>query len=263
MKTKPLRHETKTDKKDSVVEKSTDETVASKEETAESKTDQNVEKKTEDPVASADVANESGAKPAANGTKPPAPSENGEAPKSSTLSMQERSGKFAAMAKKRGISGEEKKDTSTKESKDKTKKGKAEAAPVIYVLDSKGRRVKVIDDDAEEMGCEFLNNRQAFLNLCQGNHYQFDHLRRAKHSSMMVLWHLHNRDAPKFVQQCTTCSREILTGYRYHCPTCADYDQCHECVSNPNAPRHPHQLKPIPVASGAQTELTAAQRKER
>merc|ERR1712137_660516 len=254
--------ETKTDKKDSVVEKNADETVATNVETAESKTDQNAEKKKEDPVASADVANESGAKPAANGTKPPAPSENGEAPKSSTLSMQERSGKFAAMAKKRGISGEEKKDTSTKESKDKTKKGKAEAAPVIYVLDSKGRRVKVIDDDAEEMDCEFLNNRQAFLNLCQGNHYQFDHLRRAKHSSMMVLWHLHNRDAPKFVQQCTTCSREILTGYRYHCPTCADFDQCLECIQNPNTPRHPHQLKPIPV-SGQQTELTEAQRKER
>lgn len=133
----------------------------------------------------------------------------------------------------------------------------------MTVKDSQGRLVKVIDDDLEEMDCEFLNNRQAFLNLCQGNHYQFDQLRRAKHTSMMVLWHLHNRDAPKFVQQCAVCSREILTGYRYHCPTCADYDQCHECVSNPNTPRHPHQLKPIPVATGQQSELTEAQRKER
>lgn len=180
-----------------------------------------------------------------------------EIPKS-TLSMEERSGKFAAMAKKRGLPSEEK-----NENKGSKKEIQAEVAvPVIYVLDSKGRRVKVIDDDAEEMDCEFLNNRQAFLNLCQGNHYQFDHLRRAKHSSMMVLWHLHNRDAPKFVQQCTTCSREILQGYRFHCPICADFDQCQDCVQNPNTPRHPHQLKPIAVA-GQQTELTDAQRKER
>lgn len=120
---------------------------------------------------------------------------------------------------------------------------------------------KVTDDDIEELDCEFLNNRQAFLNLCQGNHYQFDQLRRAKHTSMMVLWHLHNRDAPKFVQQCAVCSREILTGYRYHCPVCADYDQCQACYSKSTTPRHPHQLKPIPV--GQQNELTDAQRKER
>jgi E1A/CREB-binding protein len=123
--------------------------------------------------------------------------------------------------------------------------------------------VKVLDDDEEELDCEFLNNRQAFLNLCQGNHYQFDHIRRSKHSSMMVLWHLHNRDAPKFVQQCATCSREILTGYRFHCPTCADFDQCQECISNPKVARHPHTLKPVPVATGQQNELTEAQRRER
>ncbi len=179
------------------------------------------------------------------------------------LSMEERAGKFAAMAKKRGIPGTaSEEDMAAKEIKEKDKEKEAEPAAVVYVTDSKGRRVKVIDDDVEEMDCEFLNNRQAFLNLCQGNHYQFDQLRRAKHSSMMVLWHLHNRDAPKFVQQCTTCSREILQGYRFHCPTCADFDQCQDCVNNPKTPRHPHPLKPIPVA-GQQTELTEAQRKER
>ncbi|EED87256.1 hypothetical protein THAPSDRAFT_263785, partial [Thalassiosira pseudonana CCMP1335] len=114
----------------------------------------------------------------------------------------------------------------------------------------------------DEMDCEFLNNRQLFLNLCQGNHYQFDQLRRAKHTSMMVLWHLHNRDAPKFVQQCAVCSREILQGNRYHCPTCADYDMCQECMTNPGVPRHQHPLKAIPVGN-QQNNLTAEQRKER
>jgi len=249
-------------KGDSAVEKKTDQSDKVKEATSKPKSHQITEKKNDTSATPKTSQNGTGTKAAVNGSPSKTSPEKVETPKS-TLSMEERSGKFAAMAKKRGFSGDEKSESDGKQEKEKSKKEiAAEAAPVIYVLDSKGRRVKVIDDDAEEMDCEFLNNRQAFLNLCQGNHYQFDHLRRAKHSSMMVLWHLHNRDAPKFVQQCTTCSREILQGYRFHCPICADFDQCQECVQNPNIPRHPHQLKPIAV-SGQQTELTEAQRKER
>ena len=51
--------------------------------------------------------------------------------------------------------------------------------------------------DADDlMESEFFDTRQNFLSLCQGNHYQYDTLRRAKHSSMMVLYHLHNPTAP-------------------------------------------------------------------
>ena len=194
--------------------------------------------------------------------------------KDSANTSPDRGGKFAAMAaKKRDADGNIKADPDSEEKKDgddkaegKAKGGekkKEEEDTDLSVKDSKGRTVKVLDDDEEELDCEFLNNRQAFLNLCQGNHYQFDQLRRAKHSSMMVLWHLHNRDAPKFVQQCAICSREILQGFRYHCPTCADFDQCEECLRNPATPRHPHQLKPIPVASGQQQQMSEEQRKER
>jgi E1A/CREB-binding protein len=174
------------------------------------------------------------------------------------VNMAIREGKFSAMEKRKRALDEDSKENS----------GGGDAKPSaesksLTVKDSKGRLVKVLDDDEEELDCEFLNNRQAFLNLCQGNHYQFDVIRRAKHSSMMVLWHLHNRDAPKFVQQCATCSREILSGYRLHCPTCADFDQCQDCYQNPKIARHPHQLKPVAIASTQQTELTEAQRKER
>lgn len=48
------------------------------------------------------------------------------------------------------------------------------------------------DEGNPDMESEFFDTRQAFLSLCQGNHYQFDTMRRAKHSSMMVLYHLHN-----------------------------------------------------------------------
>jgi hypothetical protein len=61
---------------------------------------------------------------------------------------------------------------------------------------------------------------QAFLSLCQGNHYQFDSLRRAKHSSMMVLYHLHNPTAPAFACTCNVCQREIQGGDGFRCSTC-------------------------------------------
>lgn len=177
------------------------------------------------------------------------------------LARVQRDGKFAAMeARKRNLEGNIKKDSET----EKKEEGQNKVS-LITVKDRHGRLVKVLDDDAEEMDCEFLNNRQLFLELCQTNNYQFDQLRRAKHSSMMVLWHLHNRDAPKFVQQCALCAREILAGYRYHCATCADFDLCQDCFQkqshNPN--KHPHQLKPIPVAVGQKDQQTEEQRKER
>merc|ERR1711939_801335 len=141
------------------------------------------------------------AAPAQSGTAaaPPAPAEAAEKPKAAVqiMSMEERSGKFAAMARKRG-----REEKQVEEKQEEKKEEKPAVPTTYYVTDDKGRKVKVIDDDVEDLDCEFLNNRQAFLNLCRGNHYQFDELRRAKHTSMMVLWHLHNRDAPKFVQQC-------------------------------------------------------------
>ena len=178
-------------------------------------------------------------------------------PNSATV---ERGGKFAAMEKKLKKSSDEPEVSTDKPAE--AKSSNDEDAAKTVTKDSKGRLVKIVDDDDEEMDCDFLNNRQAFLNLCQGNHYQFDTLRRAKHTSMMVLWHLHNREAPKFVTQCAICSREILQGKRLHCPTCADFDQCVECLRNPAVPKHPHPLTAIPVA-GAQQTLTPEQRKER
>lgn len=135
-------------------------------------------------------------------------------------------------------------------------------------VDKDGQPIKVIDDDDEDLDCEFLNNRQAFLNLCRGNHYQFDELRRAKHTSMMVLWHMHNRDAPKFVQQCVACNREILSGMRYHCNSCPDYDLCQECFNNPKTNRGSctHKLQPIavdPEAGNDRSGLSEAERQQR
>jgi len=137
-------------------------------------------------------------------------------------------------------------------------------------VEADGSQIKIINDDEEEMDCEFLNDRQAFLNLCRGNHYQFDELRRAKHTSMMVLWHLHNRGAPKFVQSCGSCGKEILSGTRWHCPVCPDFDLCTDCYRNPHTNRGActHKMEAISVEGGGSDEsggsgLTEAQRRER
>ncbi|EPS61920.1 hypothetical protein M569_12873, partial [Genlisea aurea] len=87
-----------------------------------------------------------------------------------------------------------------------------------------------------------FDTRQAFLSLCQGNHYQYDTLRRAKHSSMMVLYHLHNPSAPAFVAQCAVCHRDIEAGQGWHCGTCPDYDMCNACYQKDEGRNHPHSL---------------------
>ena len=85
-------------------------------------------------------------------------------------------------------------------------------------------------DVDERMDSEHFNTRQAFLELCQKNHYQFDLLRRSKHSSMMVLYHLHNPEAPSFVQQCHGCGAD-LEDLRYRCKICKDnFLLCRDCI---------------------------------
>jgi len=128
----------------------------------------------------------------------------------------------------------------------------------------------VIDDDGEEISGEIFDTRQDFLNLCKGNHYQFDAPRRAKHTSMMVLWHLHNKNAAKFIQSCIGCTREILSGVRYTCTTCTDIDLCAECYKNPKISRGSctHTLVPKAVETdsnqtGSNSNLTKADRLER
>merc|ERR1712025_1547733 len=62
--------------------------------------------------------------------------------------------------------------------------------------------VKDTTDSDPKVDCPILNTRLALLGVCQGNRYQFDQKRRAKHSTMMLLYHLHNPKAPLFVHQC-------------------------------------------------------------
>lgn len=164
-------------------------------------------------------------------------------------------------------------DLSVMESKEDDAGRTPETMPMVnkVVLNAKaiipcGEDMPALTDDTEDVDdiqeCEHLDTRQSFLNLCQGNHYQFDQLRRAKHSSMMVLYHLHNPDAPKFVPNCMACHTDILSGMRFHCDRC-EVDFCQSCLSRQGSGIHMHGLRPIAVSNTVAQPLTEEQRKER
>jgi E1A/CREB-binding protein len=110
------------------------------------------------------------------------------------------------------------------------------------------------------MQSEFFDTRQAFLSLCQGNHFQFDSLRRAKHTTMMVLYHLNNPSEPAFVATCNVCARELEAGAGYRCTKCADFDICEECRVRVG---HQHPLQRQGRGRGEKQQMTDAERQAR
>jgi E1A/CREB-binding protein len=112
-------------------------------------------------------------------------------------------------------------------------------------------------EDEKTITCDFFDSRHGFLRMCQGNNYQFDTLRRAKHSSMMILWHLHNPSIPAYAHICNVCENDIGCGTRWHCEACFDYDICEECYASPVL-QHPHELVPKKDSHNILVELDEA-----
>jgi E1A/CREB-binding protein len=90
----------------------------------------------------------------------------------------------------------------------------------------------------------FVDTRHVFLEMCQFLHYQFDTLRRSKHSSLMLLYHLHHPDDDNMRPTCVTCDTYIRD-VRFHCDVCHT-DLCSTCFNAANPP-HPHALTPFRV----------------
>ncbi|XP_062229754.1 probable histone acetyltransferase HAC-like 1 [Phragmites australis] len=114
-------------------------------------------------------------------------------------------------------------------------------------------------DRDDTLESESFDTRQAFLSLCQGNHYQYDTLRRAKHSSMMVLYHLHNPTQPAFVTTCNVCENDIETGQGWRCKEC-DYDECASCYKNNGGVNHVHKLTKHPAGAYRDAQNTRQKR---
>jgi hypothetical protein len=100
------------------------------------------------------------------------------------------------------------------------------------------------------MSSPFVDSRHTFLEMCQYRHYQFDTLRRAKHSSLQLLYHLHNPNARHIKPLCSMCGG-VMNDVRWHCEQCQNFDVCKDCASNIlhkiGGKSHEHDLTPVRV----------------
>lgn len=90
-----------------------------------------------------------------------------------------------------------------------------------------------------------VDARHTFLEMCQFRHYQFDSLRRAKHSSMLLLYHLHHPLAQFLRPTCAHC-KSAISRVRWHCDSCMNFDLCDACATQSSEP-HTHALTPVRV----------------
>ncbi|XP_074324708.1 histone acetyltransferase HAC1-like [Apium graveolens] len=116
---------------------------------------------------------------------------------------------------------------------------------ILYPVEVSGVPEDTQDND-EILDSKFFDTRLTFLGLCEGNHYQFDTLRRAKYSSMMLLYHLHNSNVPVFMPVCHVCRLNIETDEGWHCETCHDFNLCIVCYQKDGKNNHIHTLTQDP-----------------
>nr|KAG5698821.1 hypothetical protein BaRGS_019673 [Batillaria attramentaria] len=75
-----------------------------------------------------------------------------------------------------------------------------------------------ISDPDPPISCDLMDGRDAFLTIAREKHYEFSSLRRAKFSTMALLYELHNQGKDNFVYTCNSCKAHVET--RYHCSVC-------------------------------------------
>ena len=77
---------------------------------------------------------------------------------------------------------------------------------VIHLIDEAKMLAtkKRVNDPDKEMKCELMEGREGFLNLSKENHLQFNTLRHAKYSTMMLLYYLRHGPGSEAEFTCTT-----------------------------------------------------------
>lgn len=75
-----------------------------------------------------------------------------------------------------------------------------------------------IQDPDVLLQCDLMDGRDAFLTMAREKHFEFSSLRRARYSTMSMLYELHNQGSDRFVYTCNNCKTHVET--RYHCTVC-------------------------------------------
>jgi hypothetical protein len=83
---------------------------------------------------------------------------------------------------------------------------------------SKLAELPPINDPDALISNDLMDGRDAFLMLSRDKHYEFSSLRRAKFSSLGMLYELHTQARDSFVYTCNNCHANVDT--RYHCAKC-------------------------------------------
>jgi len=90
---------------------------------------------------------------------------------------------------------------------------------------------------------DLFENRSNFLSFCQQNHFQFDTLRHAKYSSMMILYHLKKTIMPTVWKGCDNCCPE----YKERNAVCHQHklnqDKLNQKSEMPNVLKHAFQCR--------------------
>nr|KYP39500.1 Histone acetyltransferase HAC12 [Cajanus cajan] len=89
---------------------------------------------------------------------------------------------------------------------------------------------------------EFFDTRHNFLSFCQKNSFQFDSLRRAKYSSMMILYFLKNPSLLNVGTICRVCNKQNVYQYHWKCQSCPEFIVCAACYEKRGANCHAHTL---------------------
>ena len=87
----------------------------------------------------------------------------------------------------------------------------------------------IVDRDPV-LSSDLMNGRHAFLDFARDKYYQFSSFRRAKYSSMALLWELHTQNTKNVTYTCDKCRQSVES--RYHCTVCQDFDLWIQCYEN-------------------------------